>query len=114
MYRERRRKEEKGPVGMAKDFDFQMLAIYVMFKLTIQVASITTTANLTQNFTAAKLENLSFSKNYKVCQFIIYVNITSGLLCSQARCLFYLHQDIMRSSSSYNILLTPMVTSVLY
>ena len=41
-----RKKEEdkREPVGMAKDFDFQMLVIYVMFKSTIQVASTTTTA----------------------------------------------------------------------
>ena len=34
------------PVGMAKDFDFQMPVIYVMFKLTIWVASTTRTVNL--------------------------------------------------------------------
>ena len=38
------RKEEEKPVGMAKDFNFQMLVIYFIFKLTICVAS-TTTAN---------------------------------------------------------------------
>ena len=34
--------KEKRPVGMAKDFDFQILVIYVVFKLTIQVESTTT------------------------------------------------------------------------
>ena len=29
---------KREPVGMAKDFDFQMPKIYVIFKLTIQVA----------------------------------------------------------------------------
>ena len=47
MNRERGKKEEEGkergrgkrePAGMAKDFHFQMPVIYVMFKLTIQVA----------------------------------------------------------------------------
>ena len=33
---------------MAKDFDFQMLVIYVMVKLTIRVASTTTTADFEQ------------------------------------------------------------------
>ena len=35
--------EKREPVGMAKDFDFQMPVIYVMFRLAIQVASTTTT-----------------------------------------------------------------------
>ena len=34
------------PVGMAKDFDFQILVIYVMYELTVQVASTITTSHL--------------------------------------------------------------------
>ena len=48
MNGDRGRKGEKGqrePVGMAKDFDFQMSVVYVMLKLTIQVASTTTAIN---------------------------------------------------------------------
>ena len=49
MNRERGRKgkeeEEKEPVGMVKVFDFQMTVLYVMFKLTVQVASTTRTTN---------------------------------------------------------------------
>ena len=37
---------KREPLGMAKVFDFQMPVIYVMFKLTIQVASTTETANI--------------------------------------------------------------------
>ena len=33
------------PLGMAKDFDFQIPLIYLMFILTIRVASTTTAAN---------------------------------------------------------------------
>ena len=35
------REKEKRPVGMAKDFDFRILVIYVVFKITIQVESTT-------------------------------------------------------------------------
>ena len=42
-------KEREGgkrePVGVAKNFDFQMPVIYVMFELTIRVASPAATAN---------------------------------------------------------------------
>ena len=38
---------ETEPVGISKDFDFQILVIDVMFKLIIQVASSTTATNLT-------------------------------------------------------------------
>ena len=37
---------KREPVGMAKDFDFQMPVIYVIFKLTIQVASTIETTNV--------------------------------------------------------------------
>ena len=40
-----RGREKKRPAGMAKDFDFQMPVIYVVFKLTIQVESTTTPSN---------------------------------------------------------------------
>ena len=44
--RERKVEEEKRePVGKAKDFDFQIPVVYVIFILTIEVASITTTSN---------------------------------------------------------------------
>ena len=48
---EQKEEKERGrgkrePVGMAKDFDFQMPAIYVMFKLSIWVASKTTISNM--------------------------------------------------------------------
>ena len=36
---------KREPVEVAKNFDFQMPVIYVIFKLTIRVASPTTTAN---------------------------------------------------------------------
>ena len=42
--KERRRAKRKA-VGMAKDFYFQIPVIYAIFKLTIRVASTTTTAN---------------------------------------------------------------------
>ena len=48
MNRERGRKggkEKREPVGMPKDFDFHILVIDVMFKLTYWVASTTTVAN---------------------------------------------------------------------
>ena len=50
------RERKKRPVGMAKDFDFQMLVIYVVFKLTIQVDNTTTPKDLTIYF--IELENL--------------------------------------------------------
>ena len=37
---------KREPVGMAKDFDFQMLVILVMFSLTIQVTSTVTATYL--------------------------------------------------------------------
>ena len=40
-----RGKEKREPVRMTKNFDFQTPVIYVVFKLTILVASTTTTAN---------------------------------------------------------------------
>ena len=48
-----RGKGEREPVGIAINFDFQMLVIYVMFKLTVQLACTTTSdfaliAQLTQ------------------------------------------------------------------
>ena len=36
---------KREPVGMAKDFNFQIPVDYVVFKLTIQVASRTATTN---------------------------------------------------------------------
>ena len=49
MNRERRRKgggeEKREPVEMPKNFDFHMLVIDVMFKLSYWVASTTTAAN---------------------------------------------------------------------
>ena len=37
--------EKRKPVRMAKNFNFEMLAIYVMLKLTVKVASATTATN---------------------------------------------------------------------
>ena len=42
---EGKRKRKKEPVGMVKVFDFQMTVLYVMFKLTVRVASTTRTTN---------------------------------------------------------------------
>ena len=35
------------PVGMVKDFDFQKFVVYVMYELTVQVASTITTSYFT-------------------------------------------------------------------
>ena len=43
----RMRKGKREAAGMAKAFDFQMLFIYVMYELTVQVASTITTSNFT-------------------------------------------------------------------
>ena len=52
---EKRGRAKRELVGMAKDFNFQLLVIYVMFKLTIHVTSNTTTTDFAQNYTATKL-----------------------------------------------------------
>ena len=69
MTRERG-KGKREPAGMAKDFDFQMLVIYVMFKLTVQLACTTTTSDFAliaqlrswADTIFIKLENLSIQQ----------------------------------------------------
>ena len=53
VYRER---GEREPIGIAKDFDFQIPTIYVMFKLTIWVAD--TDDRVILNFQASSLMTL--------------------------------------------------------
>ena len=66
-----RRKRE--PVGMAKDFNFQIPVVYVMFKLTIHVTSTLTTTNFAQVKQLRSWGNTILSQNQKICQFIKYL-----------------------------------------
>ena len=53
---------KREPVGMAKDFDFQMSVVYVMFRLTIWVASTTRTVNLNKYTQLRSCINTIFRK----------------------------------------------------
>ena len=57
--KERRRGKWK-PLEMAKDFDFQMSVIYVIFNFTIQVASTTTTANFEKKLLSYEVGSVLF------------------------------------------------------
>ena len=61
--REGRVEEEKQePVEIAKDFNFQMVVIFVMFKSTIEVISTTTTTGFAKDTQLQSLANTFFAK----------------------------------------------------